>query len=151
MAIGIAGSTFYKREQLIGLHPGESTVLGSYTIQYEDYSVDTLNPEPATYQSRVRYTTTLSLYYGGSKVATLVPEKSYHWALERPWVTEVAIRSSLKEDVYIILASIEEDGLAGFEMIVNPLVNWIWIGGVVLLVGTVMATWPQRRATAEED
>jgi cytochrome c-type biogenesis protein CcmF len=80
----------------------------------------------------------------------VVPEKSYHWVMESPWVTEVAIRSSLKEDVYIILASLEEDGLAGFEIIINPLVSWIWIGGCVLLLGTVMAAWPQKRATAEE-
>ena len=66
-------------------------------------------------------------------------------------MTEVAIRSNLKEDVYIILTSLEEDGLAGFQMIINPLVSWIWIGGGVLFVGTLMAAWPQRRAQAEED
>jgi cytochrome c-type biogenesis protein CcmF len=150
ITIGITGSTAYKRQQLVALGPGESAALGSYRIQYEDFSVETLNPEPATYQSRVRYATALSIYRGSSKVSALEPEKSYHWVLDNPWVTEVAIHSSLKEDVYVILASLEEDGLAGFEMIINPLVSWIWFGGCVLLVGTVMAAWPQRRATAEE-
>jgi cytochrome c-type biogenesis protein CcmF len=147
-AIGIIGSTFYQREQLVGLRPGESVTLGGYTIQYEDYSVDTLNPEPVTYQSRIRYSTALSIHSGGSKLSTLVPQKSYHWALESPWVTEVAIRSSLKEDVYVILTSLEEDGLAGFQVMINPLVSWIWIGGGVLLIGVLMAAWPQRRAQA---
>jgi len=151
IAIGITGSTFYKREQLVALSPGESTILGDYKVQYEDYSAETLNPEPATSQSRIRYATTLSVYKADSKVSTLVPHKSYHWTLDTPWVTEVAIYSSLKEDVYVILASLEEDGLAGFEMIINPLVNWIWIGGGVLLLGTLIAAWPMRQAKAEED
>ena len=151
MAIGITGSTAYKSEQLVALRPGDSATLSDYQIQYEDYSVETLNPEPVTYQSRIRYATTLSIYDGGSKVSTLVPEKSYHWALNAPWVTEVAIHSNLKEDLYVILASLEEDGQAGFQVVINPLVNWIWIGGGVLLVGTLMAAWPERRATAKED
>jgi len=151
MAIGITGSTAYKSEQLVALRPGDSATLSDYRIQYEDYWVETLNPEPVTYQSRIRYATTLSIYDGGSKVSTLVPEKSYHWALNAPWVTEVAIHSNLKEDLYVILASLEEDGQAGFQVVINPLVNWIWIGGGVLLVGTLMAAWPERRATAKED
>jgi len=109
-----------------------------------------LNPNPVTYQSRIRYSTTLGVYRGDSRVSTLVAEKSYHWALDTPWVTEVAIRSSLKEDLYIILASLDDDGLAAFQIVVNPLVNWIWIGGGVLLVGTLIAAWPNRQATAGE-
>jgi len=36
-------------------------------------------------------------------------------------------------------------------MIINPLVSWIWIGGGVLFIGTLMAAWPQGRAKMEED
>ena len=151
IAIGITGSTFYKRELTIALNPGEMTSLGGYSIQYEDYSIEILNAEPVTYQSRVRYSAQLSIHDRGSRVSTLVPQKSYHWAMDTPWVTEVAIRSNLKEDIYIILASLEDSGQASFRMIVNPLVSWIWVGGVVLLVGTLVAAWPQSLTTTEED
>jgi len=150
IAIGITGSTFYKDSQLVALNPGEATNLAGYRIQYDSYSVETLNPEPVTYQSRIRYSTKLSIYRNGSQVSTLTPQKNYHWALNAPWVTEVAIRSDLKEDIYIILASLEESGLAGFQMIINPLVSWIWIGGGVLFVGTLLAAWPQRRVEEQE-
>ena len=150
IAIGIVGSTF-KHEQSIALNPGEVTSLGGYSIQYEDYSIEILNAEPVTYQSRVRYSAQLSILDRGSRVSTLVPQKSYHWAMDTPWVTEVAIRSNWKEDIYIILASLEDSGQASFRMIVNPLVSWIWVGGVVLLVGTLVAAWPQSLTTIEED
>ncbi len=147
MAIGVTGSMAYKSEELVVLSPGESATIGGYTLHYEDYSVEELNPNPVTYQSRIRLSTTLGVYRGDSKVSSLEPEKNYHWAMDRPWVTEVAIRSNLMEDLYVILASLEEDGLASFEIVINPLVIWIWIGGGVLFVGTLIAAWPQRRAT----
>jgi cytochrome c-type biogenesis protein CcmF len=150
ITVGVTGSRAYKSEQLVALNPGESTTIQNYRIQYEDYVIEELNPEPETYQSRVRFATTLGVYASDSKLATLVAEKNYHWVLENPWVTEVAIRSNLQEDLYVILASLDENGLAAFEIIINPLVNWIWIGGGLLLVGAVIAAWPKRRPTAGE-
>jgi cytochrome c-type biogenesis protein CcmF len=99
----------------------------------------------------VRYAAHLGIEVGPSRAASLVAEKNHHWALDTPWVTEVAIHSSLTEDLYIILANLEEDGLAGFQIVINPLVSWIWIGGAVLLIGTLMAAWPDKRAQVEED
>ena len=150
ITIGVTGSRTYKSEQLIALNPGESTAIAGYELRYRDYSVQTLNPEPETYQSKVRFSAMLDVYVDDSKVATLTPQKNYHYALENPWVTEVAIRSTLKEDLYVILASLEEDGLAAFQIVINPLVTWIWIGGGVLLLGTAIAAWPRGRRTAEE-
>ena len=150
IAIGVTGSMAYKSEKLVALNLGELTTIHGYTLRYEDYTIEELNPEPETYQSRVRFSTTLGVYRGDSKISALVPEKSYHWALDTPWVTEVAIRSDLREDLYVILASLDETGLAAFQIIINPLVIWIWIGSGLLLVGTLIAAWPQRRATAEE-
>jgi cytochrome c-type biogenesis protein CcmF len=147
ITVGVTGSMAYKSEQLIALNPGEWTTIAGYDLHYQDYAVETLNPQPETYQSRVRFSTTLEVYLGDSKVATLVPEKNYHYALDNPWVTEVAIRSNLKEDLYVILASLDEDGLAAFQIVINPLINWIWIGSGVMLIGTVITAGPRRRTT----
>jgi cytochrome c-type biogenesis protein CcmF len=60
-------------------------------------------------------------------------------------VTEVAIRSTLLEDLYVILIGWEEDGTTAFKVLVNPLVSWIWIGGGVLILGGLFAFWPGRQ------
>jgi len=150
IVVGVTGSMAYKSERLVALNPGESTTIGGYGLRYEDYTVEELNAEPETYQSRVRFATTLGVYRGDSKLSTLVAEKNYHWVLENPWVTEVAIRSNLQEDLYVILASLDENGLAAFQIIINPLVTWIWIGSVLLLVGTLIAAWPKRQGRTVE-
>jgi cytochrome c-type biogenesis protein CcmF len=151
IAVGVTGSSFYKNEWLVSLTPGEETTIGNYTLEYEDYEIEVLNAEPETYQSKVRFAATLGVHKAGRKIATLVAEKNNHWLLQSPWVTEVAIRSSLKEDLYVILGGLEQDGLASFQLVVNPLINWLWIGGVLLFVGAAVAMWPSGRKMVYAD
>ncbi len=148
IAIGVIGSSFYKNEWLASLRPGEEVAIGDYTLKYEDYAIEVLNANPETYQSKVRFATTLGVYRTGRRVTTLVAEKNNHWVLKNPWVTEVAIHSSLKGDLYVILGGLEQDGLASFQLVVNPLVSWLWIGGGLLSVGAVIAMWPSGRGDA---
>ena len=77
-------------------------------------------------------------------IGELTPEKYFHRSYEQA-VTEVAIRSTLIEDLYVILIGWDEDGTTAFKVLVNPLVNWIWIGGGVLFLGGLIAFWPERR------
>ncbi|HLB11411.1 MAG TPA: cytochrome c-type biogenesis CcmF C-terminal domain-containing protein, partial [Dehalococcoidia bacterium] len=86
---------------------------------------------------------TLDVYEDGKKIDTLTSEKIFHKQHENP-TTEVAIRTTLLEDLYIIFAG-WEGTTASFKFLVNPLVVWIWIGGVVMLLGTVIAYWPDAR------
>jgi len=148
IAIGVTGSSVYKNEWLVSLTPGEEATIGGYVLAYEDYEIEVLNADPETYQSKKRFAATLGVYKAGRRIATLVAEKNNHWLLQNPWVTEVAIRSSLKEDLYVILGGLERDGLASFQLVVNPLVNWLWIGGGLLFVGAAVAMWPLKGAVA---
>jgi cytochrome c-type biogenesis protein CcmF len=56
--------------------------------------------------------------------------------------TEVGIRSSAKMDLYIVLAGARED-TAELRISFNPLVIWVWIGGMIMAVGGLIVMWPQ--------
>ena len=72
----------------------------------------------------------------------LTPEINFHWNIQQR-VSEVAIRYTLAEDLYVVLAGLEDEGnLAVFQVFVNPLVNWIWLGGALMMLGTIVAAWP---------
>jgi cytochrome c-type biogenesis protein CcmF len=60
-------------------------------------------------------------------------------------VTEVAIRSTLREDLYVILAGWSNDNTAQFTIMIRPAVKWIWIGGGFLMFGGLIALWAPRR------
>ena len=137
IAIGIIGSSFYDVEKEATLMPGESMTIKNYTLTYE-------NMDYYETQSKAVVTASLSVYNEGKLIDALTPEKYFHQSYEQP-VTEVAIRTTPLEDLYIILVGWGDDGSTTFKVLVNPLVSWMWIGGGVLFLGGLVAFWPERR------
>ncbi len=136
-AIGVAGSSLYSIDKEVSLTPGESMTIKNYTLTYE-------NIDSYETQSKAVVTTTLSVYNEGKLIGKLTPEKYFHRSYEQA-VTEVAIRSTLLEDLYVILIGWDESGTTAFKVLVNPLVSWIWIGGIVVVLGGLIAFWPERK------
>ncbi len=58
-----------------------------------------------------------------------------------------SVRTGVTGDVYLTLLDVpdEDDGQARIGMLVMPLAVWLWIGGTVMAVGTLLAAWPGRR------
>jgi cytochrome c-type biogenesis protein CcmF len=135
ITMGIVGSSLYQTEYQVTLARGESVTVQDYTLEYEKF-------EAQATPAKHRFATQLGVYRGDRRIATLFPEKNFHWNIEQ-WVTEVAIRTNLKEDLYVTLAGLAEDGSATFQILINPLVVWLWIGGGILLLGTAVAIWPE--------
>jgi cytochrome c-type biogenesis protein CcmF len=88
---------------------------------------------------------TIEVSHRGRRLTTLYPEKRLYFVQNQP-TTEVALRTSLFDDLYIILAGFEPSGVATLKVFVNPLVLWLWIGGLVIVMGTIIALWPARAA-----
>jgi len=86
----------------------------------------------------------VSVVSGGKLIGVVTPEMYFHRSFEQP-VTEVAIRSTPLEDLYVILAGWDRDGTAALKVVINPLVSWIWAGGGILISGGLIAFWPGRR------
>ena len=131
------------------LDPGDSVEIGSpfghtYTLTYEGMSS---SREPNMW----RWVATMSVQKNGRPHGLMTTEKRQYITTQQP-VTEVGIRSSALEDLYLILASVEDmRGLMSndpsaeritLQVLLNPLVGWIWFGGLVLSVGTLIALWP---------
>jgi cytochrome c-type biogenesis protein CcmF len=57
--------------------------------------------------------------------------------------TEVGILSSLREDVYVVLAGVTRQETAEMRITFNPLVWWVWFGGMIMAVGGLIVMWPQ--------
>jgi cytochrome c-type biogenesis protein CcmF len=140
MVIGITGSQAYQTEVQVALATGESVEVAGYTLAYEGYTYQQVEDDG----NKVRYQTELGIYRGARRLTSLQPERNLHSNVQGA-VTEAALRTNLKEDLYVVLASLEADGLAAFQVLINPMVVWLWIGGAVLVTGTLVAAWPSRR------
>ena len=60
-------------------------------------------------------------------------------------MTIPGLSSTLEDDVYVLLVEWEPVTAASatFKIYLNPLVNWVWLGGIVFIIGTLIAAWPQ--------
>jgi len=94
---------------------------------------------------------TMSLFENGVLVARMFPERRFYPAGEGQSTSEVSVRSNLREDLYVNFAGTVEnaDGpglLAVIQVFLNPLVMWVWIGGIVVAMGTMVALLPNKRS-----
>ena len=136
--MAIAGSGFNMEKQ-ISLKKGESFEIKNYTLRF-----DALTNYPTA--SKQKVVATLTVLNDQHPVGIVSPEKSLYRGQNQP-TTEVAIHSNFKEDLYIILAGYENDS-ATFKVLVNPLVVWLWIGGGIMVLGTIIVVLPDRRRKA---
>ncbi|MFQ6015052.1 MAG: heme lyase CcmF/NrfE family subunit [Anaerolineae bacterium] len=138
LVVGVTGSSFYQTDKEATLAKGETMTIGGYTLRYDDFS-----SYPT--QNKQVVAATLSVFRRGKAVGRVVPSKDFHRNAEQP-MTEVAIRTTALEDLYVILAGWEGDGSTiTLKVVINPLVVWMWVGGIILLLGTGIAFWPDPR------
>lgn len=141
IVIGVIGSSAYRVEEQATLEPGRSLAIGDYSLRYDDFAF-----YPA--QGKDVAAATLSIFQGETQVDVLVPERHFYHRIQE-FVDEIAIRTTLKEDLYVTLVDWEgADPTITLRVIISPLVIWMWVGGAVLLLGTIIAIWLSRR---EED
>src|SRR5499427_6161360 len=117
--------------------------VGRYTLRY-----DRIESQENGHVARTA--AVLPVFVDGRQIDTLMPEKRFYKKPKQP-TTEVANRSTLREDLYVVLGSYDpQQKLATIQAYVNPLVVWIWLGGLVAAIGTAIAAWPtlaERRVT----
>ena len=136
MFLGFAGSGYKVDTQLL-LRPGQETEIGRYTVRY-DRLTETSDAR------KQMITASMTVLVDGETVTQLYPARWFFYKHESEPTTEVGMRHTVAEDLYIVLAGYEmSDQAASFQITVNPLVNWIWFGFAVLALGTGIALLPE--------
>ena len=139
LAIGIAGSSAYDKVSERQLAPGQSLEVGDYRLTYLR-----LDERPAANATEVR--AVVGVERGGRDLGTVEAGKNAYTA-EQQVSNEVGIRSDLVtgEDLFVIAEQVNADGTVYLRVFVKPLVNLIWLAGVVFLLGSLIALWPDAR------
>ena len=160
MFAGFAGNAF-KAEIRQTLDPGETAEMPSplghsYTLTYEGLSTTLAGAAPVR-NVRWQVEALLRVEKEGRPAGTLTTARRALIAQEDMPTTEVAMRSSFLEDLYVILSDVPDlrGALANdpnaqtvtFTFMVNPLVGWIWYGGMIIALGGLIGLWPDGVAT----
>jgi cytochrome c-type biogenesis protein CcmF len=140
MAFGIIGTEFFQQQTQIRLERGESVTVGPYEMQF-----DTLN-RYAGLDDLIVTEATVNVWKNGEYVTQLFPRSEFYVRTEQPMTIPDA-RSTITEDFYVLLINWEPTSVdsATFRIYLNPLINWVWAGGFIFVLGTMIAAWPDRR------
>jgi cytochrome c-type biogenesis protein CcmF len=147
ITLGIAGSMSYSIERQATLGRGDTLEVGNYKIKLEGLRAV---EQPTHYRVEGLF----DVSRGGEPIGELAPALKFFPNQQSP-VGRAVHRSTFSEDLYLILSGFSElqQNRATLKVLVRPLVVWIWLGGAVIALGTLVAIWPVRKkstVTVEE-
>ncbi|MGJ7921326.1 heme lyase CcmF/NrfE family subunit [Neobacillus sp. LXY-4] len=136
IAMGVIGSQNYDLETMKTIPIGESIEIKDYKIVYDTLDQRSEGINDIVYAD-------LTVFKNGKRLGSYHAEKVFYGNWEQP-SSEVAIISSPMEDLYIVLSAWEDDGRGTFIVKVNPMMNWMWAGSILIVIGSIFAVWSGR-------
>ena len=136
VTLGIVGTSFFGVQRDVVLSPGESTTINDYELVY-------LGTVEVPKSNRTEFTSTVQVFRDGELLDTIRTKRAFYPSFNMA-ATTAAIRSTPVEDLYVVPSENLADGSVGFRILVNPLIWWMWVAGPVMVLGTVIALWPQK-------
>lgn len=141
IGLGVIGSTLYQVETQQTLAVGESMSIGDYDLRY-----DRLLSNQIADDGRVMDIAELTVLRNGAEIAHIRPRQDFFpEARDMNTMTIAGAHSTIENDLYVLLVNWDEISAnrATFKVYINPLINLIWWGGLILIVGTLLAAYPR--------
>jgi cytochrome c-type biogenesis protein CcmF len=142
MYLGFTGAA-YDVEKEASLRQGQKLGVGGYELRYD-------GPRMEVDPNKRMIFADLTVFSDGEALGTVSPAKFIYRTHPEMPTTEVAIRSTLIDDVYVIMSKVDPETKTGiFRVIVRPLVAWIWVGGLFFLFGSFVSISPSVKELLE--
>ena len=138
--MGIAGSMTYSIEKEATLAVKQNLQVGNYQIQFQGL-------RGSQQPTHFRVEGAFRVFHNGNDEGILSPALKFFPTQQSP-VGRAVHQSSLSEDIYLILSGFSEldRNQATLKVLVRPLVIWMWIGGFVITLGTLICISPMGKA-----
>jgi cytochrome c-type biogenesis protein CcmF len=140
IGIGVIGSTAYQLETIRQLGRSAEAQIGAYSVRYDSLELGQIAED-----GRLMDIANVTVLRAGQPVAQIRPRVDHYPGMS---VTIPGAHSTIEGDVYVLLSGYNEaDGsTATLHIYVNPLINFVWWGGLILIVGTLISAWKDERA-----
>ena len=138
--VGVGVSNHYSVERTVRLAPGDSAELGGYRFLFQGvraFDGPNYGADEGIFE----------VYRDGERVAVLRPQKRFY-RVQRNVMTEAAIDPGLRRDLYVALGEPLEGDAWSVRLYVKPAVRWIWLGGLLMMAGGLLAAADRRYRTA---
>ncbi len=135
--IGIAGSGGYDVEENIALTKDQTKTVAGYDLTFESLEADHGHESPDEEVHSTTVTANIIARKEGGPEIKLGPALAFYTASDKR-TSEIAVRRTLAGDLYLALTEVDHrSGMINLMVLIKPLINWIWIGGILAVLGTV--------------
>ena len=143
--MGIGTSMSYSVEREATLQRGQDLSAGPYRVRFDGL-------KGSQQPTHFRVEGAFRVFNNGHDLGTLSPALKFFPNQKSP-VGKAVHRSTFSDDLYVILSGFSEieQNQATLKLLVRPLVSWIWFGGFVIALGTLVSIWPIRRFSSQEN
>lgn len=147
IGVAVLGNEFFQHTTNVTLQRGESVEIAGYSLVY-------MGLESEQEGNHVSISTPLAVFDAdnGRQLGMITPQRNIYDKNPDVPTSEVGLRMTPLEDVYAVINGWDNGGeSATFTLYVNPLTMWMWVGGLVIVLGVLLAIWPtpsQRRQPA---
>lgn len=143
IGIGVIGSTIFQMETQQKIAVGDSILLGGYEMHYDRFDEGQISED-----GRVMDIANVTVSRNGQALAELRPRRDFFPNNDNDEMNTMTIAgsySTLENDFYVLLVDWEtlNQNEATFKVYINPLINLVWWGGLILILGTIIATLPR--------
>ena len=139
LAVGVAVSSTWRQEADVTLKVGETHEIGDYSVTYS-------GAESFAEPHRKGMAATFDISAGGRDLGQLSPRMNHYPTMAQPIPTP-DVRTGAFEDLYLSLIRIDGES-SSVKIVIEPLVSWVWIGGIVMFFGGLLSMVPWGRASA---
>jgi cytochrome c-type biogenesis protein CcmF len=165
MAIGILGMQVFQTETQGTIPQGSSLEISGYTVTFDSVAqfecvyvhvnyrdvlhcytlTSALAAQVDTSHGRNVTRAVMSIYKNGHFLQQVYPRRDYYYDSQQP-MTIPGMRSTMLDDLYVILVDWQPISTIGatFKIYHNPLVNWLWVGSILFIIGMLVAAWPEK-------
>lgn len=145
MGIGIIGAEFFQTSTQETVAAGDTIVLDDYSFTYTGLNQFDL------YDGRNIVQAFISVSSGGNDIGEISPRRDYYYDA-RQYVTIPAVRRTIISDLYVILVDWQPGvtPTATIKIYQTPLIEWLWIGAFVMMLGALVAVWPNLAQRQEQ-
>ena len=135
----------YSVEREATLQRGQDLSAGPYRVRFDGL-------KGSQQPTHFRVEGAFRVFNNGHDLGTLSPALKFFPNQKSP-VGKAVHRSTFSDDLYVILSGFSEieQNQATLKLLVRPLVSWIWFGGFVIALGTLVSIWPIRRFSSQEN
>ena len=136
IAVAVTASGSFKQVEEVSLRKGE-------TVSVLDHELTFIGPRMAQESHRTAQVASFAVKRGSRDMGVLEPRLNNYFGTGMVIGTP-SVRSGLDQDLYLSLIRVDEDR-AAVQVITQPMVFWLWFGGGVMVVGSMISMWPARR------